>query len=230
TNPGTVWTCGYNYFGQLGDGTTTDRLEPILLRSVRDAVQMASGKHHNLAVRANGIVVAWGNNLHGQIGDGNGAPGGVAPPVVPGLADVMAVAAGEYHSLALKRDGTVWAWGENAHGQLGDGTLILRTRPVQVAALIDVVAIGAGYGFSLAARSDGSVWCWGDNTWGQLGNGTTTSSALPLAATGPGNALAVAGGEHHSLALTSSGKVYGWGANFSGQLGTGSSMNSGVPV
>jgi alpha-tubulin suppressor-like RCC1 family protein len=228
-NPGTVWTCGYNFFGQLGDGTTSDRLEPIVLRGLRDAVQIAAGKHHNLVLRANGLVVAWGNNLHGQIGDGNIGHGALTPFTVTGLADVIAVATGEYHSLALKRDGTVWSWGENAHGELGDGTLILRTRPVQVAGLTNIVSIGAGYGFSLAVRNDGTVWCWGDNTWGQLGNGTTNPSPLALEATGPGNAIAVAGGEYHSLALTASGKVFGWGANFTGQLGTGG-MDSRVPV
>ena len=103
------------------------------------------------------------------------------------------------HSLAVKSDGTVWAWGYNAYGQLGDGTTTERHAPVQVSGLTDVVAVAGGYMHSLAVKSDGTVWAWGDDLVGQLGDGTTTDGP-PVQVSGLTDVVAVAGGYMHSLA------------------------------
>lgn len=185
------------------------------------------------------IVWAWGSNASGQLGNPAtlfGAP--PAPVKGPNgedmLSDVSAVAAGYEHALALKPDGTVWSWGLNTEGQLGDGTTVNRPIPVQVRGpsgsgfLTGISAIAAGENHSLAVDAQGRVWAWGYNANSQLGDGTTTNSPLPLAVRGPGGAgslsgiVAVAGGSAHTLALKSDGRVWAWGLNVSGQLGNGS--------
>jgi len=129
--------------------------------------------------------------------------------------------AGWKHNLMIeKTDGTVWAWGENYSGQLGDGTRTDRSTPVQVSDLSDVIAVSAGGGYSLALESDGTVWAWGGNNQGELGDGTITGRSAPVQVMDPAdNIIAVSAGHRHSLALESDGTVWAWGANGSGQLG-----------
>ena len=140
------------------------------------------------------------------------------------------VAGGPYHSLTLKNDGTVWAWGRNDFGELGNGTTTSRYTPVQVKGLTNVVAIAAGYDHSLALRSDGTVWAWGLNGNGQLGDGTTTNRTTPVQVKGLTNVVAIAAGVYHSLAIRSDGTVWTWGYNTYGQLGDGTTTNKTTPV
>ncbi len=142
-----------------------------------------------------------------------------------------AIAAGGNHSLALKSDGTVWAWGYNGDGQLGDNSTTARKTPVQVLTLTNVKAIAAGGNHSLALTSSGAVKTWGANNSGQLGDGTVINSKTPVNVSGLLSGIsAIAGGASHSLALTSGGAVKAWGANNDGQLGDGSKTNSTTPV
>jgi alpha-tubulin suppressor-like RCC1 family protein len=117
--------------------------------------------HHSLAVREDGTVWAWGDNSYGQLGDGTVGERRDTPAPVQGLTDVVAVAAGDYHSLAMKQDGSVWAWGSNSLGQLGDMTLDNQPVPVQTQGLQGVAAIYASVDLSLAVMQDGTVWTWG---------------------------------------------------------------------
>ncbi|MCP3065844.1 RCC1 repeat-containing protein, partial [Myxococcus sp. K38C18041901] len=110
-------------------------------------------------------------NTHGQLGDGTTTHRNT-PAMIPGLANIVAMSAGTRHSLALKADGTVWAWGFNDRGQLGDGSVMTRLSPVQVYGFERGVAVKAGFDHSLAMRADGVVWTWGNNVTGQAGNGT----------------------------------------------------------
>src|SRR5947207_720049 len=122
-------------------------------------------------------VWAWGNNGQGELGIGTTANSNT-PVQVTGLTGVTAVRGGEggCHSLAVKNDGTVWAWGQNAHGQLGNVTTTGSLTPVQVTGLTGVMAVAAGGQYSLAVKSDSTAWAWGYNGYGQLGNGTTSDS------------------------------------------------------
>jgi alpha-tubulin suppressor-like RCC1 family protein len=147
------------------------------------------------------------------------APADPVPVQVPGLTDVKAVAAGGGHSLALKSDGTVWAWGWNGDGQLGDGTTRSRTAPVQVSGLTGVVRIAAGGAHSLAVKDDGTVWAWGSNAGGQLGDGTTMDRLTPVQVKTLSGATTVAAGRFHSLALKEDGTLWAWGDDQFGQLG-----------
>ena len=193
------------------------------------------GYYHGLALDDDGSVWAWGYNSTGQLGDGStytrSAPVQVKGPGGIGtLTDVVAIAAGAYHSLALKSDGSVWAWGYNSYGQLGNGTTTTGYAPVQVIGLTDVVAIAAGYYHSLALKSDGSVWAWGYNGYGQLGNGSTYTNYTAVQVSGLTDVVAIAASYYHSLALKSDGSVWAWGYNSYGQLGDGTTDNRYTPV
>jgi alpha-tubulin suppressor-like RCC1 family protein len=142
------------------------------------------------------------------------------------------VVAGSAHSIGLKYDGTVWTWGSNVYGQLGNGTNIDSATPVQVSSLTGVVAIAAGFYHSLAIKSDGTVWAWGNNSDGQLGNTTTcpcSNSNVPVQMTGVANGIAVAGGLNHSLVLTSGG-IRAAGDNTFGQIGDATNMQRATAV
>lgn len=144
---------------------------------------------------------------------------------VSGLRGVVAIAGGGYHSLALKSDGTVWAWGWNAYGQLGNGTTTNSSVPVQVSGLGNASSIASGPAsfHSLVVRSDGTVWAWGTNFWGQLGNGSTTNSSIPVQVSGLTNTSSIAaGGNGYGLALQSDGTAWAWGIDGNGQFGDGS--------
>ncbi|HUT69838.1 MAG TPA: Calx-beta domain-containing protein [Desulfatiglandales bacterium] len=181
----TLWAWGYNYYGQLGDGTTTDRTTPVQVSNITDVVAIAGGYYHTLALKADGTLWAWGANWYGQLGDGT-TTHRTTPVQVLNLTNVIATAGGGEHTLALKADGTLWAWGCNGYGQLGNGTTTHRTTPAQVPSLTDVVAITAGAYHILALKADGTLWAWGYNYYGQLGDGTTTDRTTPVQVSGPG--------------------------------------------
>lgn len=252
----TVWAWGYNNYGQLGDGSTTTRLKPVQVSGLGSGVlAVSAGTSHSLALKFDGTVWAWGYNNYGQLGD-NTTGTRTAPVQVHGpnnvgyLTGVIAIAAGESHSMALKSDGTVWMWGYNNYSQLGDNTTSTRNTPVQVHGinnvgyLTGVAAIAAGARHSLALKSDGTACAWGYNANGQLGDGTNTSTSsqtykCPIyvmvdIANGIrlSGAVALSAGGNHSLALESDGTVSAWGYNISGQLGDGTttSQNTAVSV
>ena len=178
-----VASWGDNSFGELGDGTMTIRVLYGDIAAGRDVVQVAAGRTHNLALRSDGTVSAWGLNDHGALGDGTTTDRST-PVQVKGLAGVITqVAAGEEFSLALRSDGTVWAWGRNDRGQLGRGTISSgELVPARVAVLNRVTKISAGRDFALALRSDGIVFAWGSDRFGQVGNGDTSYSPVSVPA------------------------------------------------
>ena len=154
---GNVWAWGYNAFGQVGDGTNTNHLAPFNITSLTGIGSVAAGGQHSLALGTNGTVSAWGQNLFGQLGDNTRTQSfdaGVSERVVEGIS---AIAAGDHHSLALKTSGTVWAWGDNRYGQLGDGSGTNHSTAVQVTNLTGIAAIAAGGQFSAALGSNGLV-------------------------------------------------------------------------
>jgi len=177
-------------------------------------------------------AVAWGDNASGELGDGTTTGRAVFGPVSGLASGIVQVAAGRDFSwsLAVTSTGAAWAWGDNAAGQLGDGTTTQRTTPVQVKGLTGATVVAAGGTFSLALRSDGTVWAWGDGQYGQLGNGTRTSSLVPVMVKGLTGVIRIAAGDRFSLAVRSDGTVWAWGNNSDGELGTGTTTSSLVPV
>jgi alpha-tubulin suppressor-like RCC1 family protein len=228
---GAVWAWGLNSFGQLGDGSSLNSRVPVQVTGLTDVVAVAAGSNHSLAVRSDGTVWSWGWNDRGQLGDGSKVPYSTVPVEVSGITDAVAVAGGGAHSLALAADGTVWAWGTNGNGQLGDPWAGNMSRtPVRVHRLDGAVAVAAGLGHSLAIRSDGTVWAWGSNRSGQLGDGTIENRRLPVRVEGLGSAVAVSAGIKHSVAVLADGAVRAWGDGYYGQLGNGKNVLSTVPV
>ncbi|HYO74172.1 MAG TPA: RCC1 repeat-containing protein, partial [Archangium sp.] len=143
------------------------------------------------------------------------------PVQVSGLSGVTALFAGLDHSVALRQDGTVWAWGGNSVGQLGDGTTTQRSTPAQVPGLTGVTALAVGGGHHLALRQDSTVWAWGFNQYGQLGDGTATHRPTPLQVPGLMGITALSASLGHSLAVREDGALWAWGENDHGQLGGG---------
>jgi hypothetical protein len=177
---GTVWAWGRNESGQLGDGTKIGRLTPVQVSGLSGVIAISADSNHTVALKSDGTVWAWGDNSNGQLGDGT-TISRLTPVQVSGLNGVIAISAGGWnHTVALKIDGTVWAWGDNYFGQLGDGTTIGRLTPVQVSGLSGVIAISAGMQHTVAIKSDGTVWAWGYNGAGQLGDGTTIERRMPV--------------------------------------------------
>ncbi|NTU98722.1 RCC1 repeat-containing protein [Candidatus Falkowbacteria bacterium] len=250
---GTVWAWGYNANGEVGDNTTADKLVPAQVLNtagngpLSDVVDIAAGYNFSLALKSDGTVWAWGYNANGRLGD-NTVTDRKTPVQVLGvlgsstLSNIIAIAAGQDHSLALKSDGTVWAWGYNANGRLGDNTATDRKTPVQVLGLggsgllTGVLKISAGYMHSLALKSDGTVWAWGYNGNGRLGDNTTTERRTPVQVLGVGgsgvltNAVSIAAGSGHSIALISGGTVTAWGSNGNGRLGDKTTTERAAPV
>jgi alpha-tubulin suppressor-like RCC1 family protein len=177
-----------------------------------------------------GTPWAWGYNNYGQLGKAPTLNVSTTPIEITGLENVIAIASGSNHSLALKSDSTVWAWGYNNFGQLGNGTAINSLVPFQVSSLNGIIAIAGGQYHSLALKSDGTVWTWGYNYYGQLGSRSTDDSSIPVQVRNVSGVIAIAGGYSHSLALKSDGTVWVWGSNSKGQLGIGSTNKSSGPV
>jgi alpha-tubulin suppressor-like RCC1 family protein len=191
-------------------------------KATSKAVTLTVPTHHYL-------VLSWGENAFGQLGDGNLSRSDV-PVLASGLNFVTAVAAGGRHSLALLSDGSVMAWGAGGDGQLGNGENGNSDVPVAVAGLTGVKAIAVGEHYSLALLANGTVMAWGSNEFGQLGTGNFENSDLPVAVKNLSGVTAIAAGGEHSLALLSNGTVEGWGDNELGELGNGKTGKSNLPV
>ena len=242
TSTGQVLAWGYNVYGQLGNGTTTNSNTPVFvsLPAGTTVTAIAAGGADSQALTSTGQVLAWGYNTNGQLGNGtynnSRTPVPVSLPLGPRGQPtfITAIAVGALHSLALTSTGQVLAWGYNIYGQLGNGTTIDSSTPVQVslASGTTITAIAGGGYHSLALTSSGDVLAWGYNFFGQLGNGLLTSSSNPVQVNLPAatTVAAVAAGYYHSLVLTSTGQVLAWGKNSTGQLGNGTTTSSSTPV
>lgn len=241
---GAVYAWGSNDAGELGNasvatGAGSYSVPPVQVSGLPGTVSaIAAGGHESVALTSTGAVYAWGDDTYGQLG--SGASGSSAVPVqVAGLpGNVVAIATSGNHDVALASDGTVYAWGANGDGQLGNGTTTNSSTPVQVGGLSGVKVLAAGGNHTLALTSSGTVYAWGQNVQGDLGATTTQTcatgdacSTTPVQVSGlPGTVSTIAAGSGHSLALTSSGTVYAWGENDLGQLGNGSSDSTAHPV
>lgn len=201
---GTVWAWGINWEGTLGDGTHTRTYDAVQAQ-IAGCFAIAAGGRATFALQEDettGLVMvrAWGDNYAGQLGEGRTAPHKITPVQVKGeqgdgvLTEVTAVAAGMGHTAALKKDGTVWAWGSGTRGRIGDGEMTARYTPVRVKGtdgggfLAGVSTLAAGEGYTVALMEDGTLVAWGVNASGQLGDGTNRDRTVPVQVKGEGAA------------------------------------------
>jgi alpha-tubulin suppressor-like RCC1 family protein len=239
---GTLWAWGDNYIGQLGNGTYTRTNTPQRIGNDTNWQAIAAGFEHAVALRADGTLWAWGNNSVGQLGIGTfttNYPFGINTPQRIGTnSGWQAISAGVAHTVALRTDGTLWAWGANQLGQLGIGTFTTNdvpsglNTPQQIGTDADWQAVAAGSSHTVALRLDGTLWAWGDNYHGQLGIGTFSTNDphginTPQQVGSDTNWQAVAA-SWHTVGLRTDRTLWAWGNNDQGQLGIGT-FNTSYP-
>ncbi len=225
---GTVWTWGYNNYGELGLGDNVRHLEPTKV-NIEGVIDIAVGNHHTLLLKQDGTVWAMGLNNYGQLGNNNTTNTNL-PVQVQNLKNIIRIEAGANHSVALKSDGTAYSWGYNAYGQLGDNTTTRRSLPVEVRRIKDIKEISVGRHSTAALDMDGNVWVWGLNTSGQLGLGNKTNVILPTKLTTITNVKQVELGTNYGIIVTEDKEVYSFGVNNVGQLGIGNKTAKTVPT
>lgn len=242
---GTAYGWGRNAFGQVGNASTDNALTPQQVKL--DGIKaVAPGGGHTLILREDGTLWGCGAGFFGMLGPDNMRVHPVPVPIKQAPEGIVQLVSGGSHALALLEDGTVWTWGRDDRGQLGDGeeanqrpgTIVqahagkeftVRNLPAQVKGIDGVKFVAAGGGHSMTVREDGSLWVWGFNDRGQLGDGTRNNSGVPIRSSVEG-VREVTGAYHHTLVLLEDGTVRAFGINDCGQLGDGTTNHSGTPV
>jgi alpha-tubulin suppressor-like RCC1 family protein len=233
TDTGGVQCWGANNIHQLGDGTTIDGTTPVDVIGLSSGVtDITVGENHACALLNTGEVLCWGYNGQGAVGDGSRDTHSSPVPVVGLGAKALQITAAGFHTCALLETGAVQCWGDNQHGELGDGTMTNRLTPVTVQGLAgEVKAIVAGAFHTCALMATGDVTCWGQNRYGQLGDGTKIDKLTPTPVLGlEEQVLGITGGDDFTCVVTVSGGVKCWGANFVRQLGDGTTTDQTTPV
>lgn len=230
---GSLWTWGANSFGQLGDGTTASTKVPQQVGNENSWLGVAAGDFFTIALRSDGALWAWGENYLGQLGQGTFGQGTFGmyngtPQQIGTNTNWQAVSAGRDHVVALREDGSLWTWGGNPWGQLGNGSNASASRPQPVQPEHRWKSAAAGSTHTAAVRADGTLWTWGDNREGQMGNGTLTrddfihhGTTTPQQAGTETNWEAVSARGNRTLASRNDGTLWSWGENYAGQGGTG---------
>jgi alpha-tubulin suppressor-like RCC1 family protein len=243
----TIYAWGDNAHGELGIGnssinnSTTPVVVNLPLASNVSIVSIADGGNAGYALLSNGTVYAWGANEHGEAGEAPSKYGNnlYTPMQVPNLSGVTALAAGDHAALALKADGTLWAWGGNRYGQLGPNgptpSYSASTPiPVQVTGIPPISLIATGGEDSVVVDTSGNVWSWGRNTFGELGQGIIDTSdgphPIPAKAIGLSNIVSIDGEGPTTLVADASGNIYAFGFNRQGEVGNGTTTNIGTPT
>jgi alpha-tubulin suppressor-like RCC1 family protein len=222
---GSLWSTGVNTSGTLGDGTTTTSSSWVPVAPGTTWSAVSAGMSFALGLRSDGTLWAWGSNSFGQLGQGSSGSTLVTSPIQVGSSNQwLTVAAGTAHAAAIRQDGTLWTWGQNAFGQLGHGDAGNRTSPLQVGSDTNWVAVACG-DHTLALKADGSLWAWGRNNGGQLGLGNTVDRNVPIRVGTATHWAKIAVGRYNSAALTASGDLWTAGENLTGTAGNGTSTN-----
>jgi len=232
-----AWGC--NIRGQLGNNSTIDRSSPVsVVSGFTDWCQVSAGQCHSVGIRFNGTAWAWGDGTYGKLGNNSTIIRSSPVLVAGGFTDWCQIAAGEcFHTLAVRKNGTAWAWGNNGQGRLGDNNSVVinRSSPVSVAGgFTDWCQVSAGNLHSLGLRANGTAWAWGSGEFGELGTDTSgfgSSRSSPVSVVGGfTDWCQISAGGAQSLGLRSNGTAWAWGFNSNGRLGDNSTINRSSPV
>ena len=230
---GTLWTWGRNSLGQLGTNNITNQSSPVqTIAGGTNWKTVACGGYHTAAIKTDGTLWTWGNNFFAQLGTNNITDQSSPVQTVAGGTNWKLVAGGRYHTAAIKTDGTLWTWGVNFSGQLGNNNATTRSSPVQtVASGTNWKSVVCGADHTAAIKTDGTLWLWGRNSYGQLGTNNITDQSSPVQTVAGGtNWKLVAGGRYHTVAIKTDGTLWLWGRNIFGQLGTNNITDQSSPV
>ncbi len=231
TTGGQAYCWGLNGYGQLGDGTLTDRSDPVLVAGGSVFASLSAGTSHTCGTTTGGKTYCWGRNYSGELGD-NTLTDRSAPARVSGGLVFTSLAAGPRHTCGVTTGGQAYCWGDGSDYQLGDGSGISRLVPTPVAGGLAFASLGAGVLHTCGVTTNGEAYCWGRNAYGQLGDGTFTHRSTPALVSGGltfASVSAESGGDH-TCGITTSGQAYCWGRNDTGQLGDGTLTNRSSPV
>ena len=221
TKDGSLYMCGYNNCGQIGDGTTTNCYTPV---KILDNVKSVSlGLRHSGAITKDGSLYMWGWNVYGQVGDKTTTTRLIPTKI---LDNVKSVSLGRIYSGAITKDGSLYMWGNNNHGELGNGKTTFSSKPIKILSNVKSISLGDYHGGAIT--EDGSLYVWGWNNYGQIGDGTTEKRLVPVKILD--NVKSVSLGGYHSGAITEDGSLYMWGQNDYGQIGDGTTEKRLVPV
>jgi alpha-tubulin suppressor-like RCC1 family protein len=210
-NDGTLWCWGGNEFGQVGDGTLIERNLPVQIGTDNNWRSVASGQTYTLAIKTDGTLWAWGQNQVGQLGNGTTSINETKPQQIGTDTNWQSLTTGRAFSLAIKTNGTLWAWGVNNSGQLGDGTKVNKNVPTQVGTMSDWQSVSAGDSHTLGLSQDGKLLAWGLNSYGELGNGTNNDSNVPILIGTATNWKKIEAGSYYSYAIKTTGQLYKFG-------------------
>ncbi|MBN2159377.1 MAG: PASTA domain-containing protein [Spirochaetes bacterium] len=227
---GSLWAWGANFDYQLGIENISGTQVPLQIGSDTDWMLASAASNHSFAIKRDGTLWAWGFNMDGRLGDGTQITWRKTPVQIGTDNDWLAVDTFSSHTLAIKEDGTLWAWGSNTYGQLGLGDYEPRISPTQVGDDRDWVAVSVGWYHSMALKANGKLYTWGKNTDGQLGLGDNTPRFVPEQVGGDSDWESISAGGNHSTAVKTDDTLYAWGRNGSGQLGTGDTTNRPYPT
>ncbi len=221
-----MYCWGFNFDGSLGIGALTEPQPPVQVGTATDWVGVSAGAFHTCGIRSGGALYCWGDNAAGQLGDGTTMQRTSPRREVTASTWRQVSAsggAGGSHTCAIRNDRALFCWGDNADGQLGDGTNMQRRSPTQEVTHATWRQVSAGSGHTCAIRTDGSLYCWGWNSKGRLGDGTTTSRSQPTQEVTHAQWNQVSAGGGHTCGIQPPGHAYCWGDNAAGSLGLGSS-------
>ncbi len=234
---GTLWCWGVNTNGRLGDNTATSRSSPVqTVTFATNWKQVACGDNHTAAVKTDGTLWLWGNNSNGHLGDNTTTSRSSPVQTIARENNWSQVSCSNVttngHTAAIKTDGTLWTWGINGNGQLGDNTRTSRSSPVQTIAFgTSWKQVDCGNSFVAAIKTDGTLWCWGLGTSGQLGDNTVTSKSSPVQTVAGGtNWKQVSCGGTHMAAIKTDGTLWSWGDGALGRLGDNTITSKSSPV
>ncbi len=225
----TLWTWGWDAYGQLGNGATADISSPIQIGSMTNWKQVSAGYHGSAAVKTDGTLWTWGSNDNGQLGDNSLVPKSSPVQTIAGGTDWKLVSAGYIHTAAIKNNGQLWVWGAGSFGQLGNNFGGHFSSPIQLGSFTNWKQVACGSFHTVALKTDGTLWTWGQNTDGQLGINTTTNRSSPVQVSG-NNWRQISTGGHYIAAVKTDGSLWTWGRNSSGQLGDGTSASKSSPI